>query len=198
MLKRHGRAEIERFVIAIDAAIEEPTAVLVIGGAAAIIHYGAESPTHDIDTFQRISPALQRAAAVASEQTGLEIPVSFAAVADAPYNFEDRLERVTELGLKNLDIYVPERHDLALMKTIRGYEHDIAVIAELHRKQPFDLDTLKTRLRDEMSHVIKDPRSLRINFVLVVDRLFGKSTAGLVRDELEWQGRRGKDRGPTR
>lgn len=198
MFKRHGRANIERFVAALDAAIEEPTAVLVIGGAAAIIHYGAESPTHDIDTFQRLSPALERAAAVAGARTGLDIPVSFAAVADAPYNFEDRLERVTELGLKNLDIYVPERHDLALMKTIRGYEHDIEVIAELHRKRPFDLDILKTRLRDEMSHVIKDPRSLRINFVLVVDRLFGTSTAGLVRDELEWQARRGKDRGPAR
>jgi hypothetical protein len=197
-MQRHGRSDIERFVAAIDAAIEEPTAVLVIGGAAAIIHYGAESPTHDIDTFQRLSPALERAAAVATAQTGLDIPVSFAAVADAPYNFEDRLERVTELGLRNLDIYVPERHDLALMKTVRGYEHDVEVIAELHRKQPFDLDVLKTRLHDEMSHVIKDPRTLRLNFVQVVDRLFGTATARLVRDELDWQARRNKDRGAER
>lgn len=198
MLRRHGRADIERFLTALDAAIDEPTAVLVIGGAAAIIHYGAESPTHDIDTFQRLSPALERAAATAAERTGLDIPVSFAAVADAPHDFEDRLEPVTELGLKKLAIYVPERHDLALMKTVRGYEHDIAVIAELHGKQPFDLGVLKTRFRDEMSHVIKDPRSLRINFVLVVERLYGAETARLVRDELEWQARRGKDRGPTR
>jgi hypothetical protein len=124
--------------------------------------------------------------------------VSFAAVADAPFNFEDRIERAGELGLKNLEIYVPERHDLALMKTIRGYEHDLELIAELHAKHPFDLQTLKMRMRDEMSHVVTDPRRLRLNFILVVDRLFGAESAKLVRDELERGAKRGKDRGPER
>jgi hypothetical protein len=197
-MKRHGRADIERFLVAVDSAMEERAAVLVIGGAAAIIHYGAESPTSDIDTFQRVTPALERAAVAARAETNLDIPVSFAAVADAPYDFEDRLEHVAELNLKNLDIFVPERHDLALMKTIRGYEHDLELIAELHGKQPFDLDTLKQRLREEMSHVVKDPRELRLNFVLVVDRLFGTQTAARVRDELEWDAKRNRDRGPER
>jgi hypothetical protein len=97
------RADIERFLVAVDAAMEERASVLVIGGAAAIIHYGAESPTHDIDTFQRVTPALQRAADTAVK-TNLDIAVPFVAVADAPYNFEDRIERVGELGLQNLDI----------------------------------------------------------------------------------------------
>ncbi len=35
------------------------------------------------------------------EETGLDIPMSQAGVADAPYGFEDRLISYTELNLKN-------------------------------------------------------------------------------------------------
>jgi hypothetical protein len=197
-MKRHGRADIERFLRAVDAALEERASILLIGGAAAMVHYGAERPTHDIDTFQRVSPALERAVAVARARTNLDIPVSFAAVADAPYDFEDRVERVSELQLARLAIYVPERHDLALMKTIRGDEHDLELIAELHAKQPFDLEVLRTRFRNEMSHVIAEPRCLELNFVSVVDRLFGAPTAKLEHDEFLRARRRSRDRGPER
>jgi hypothetical protein len=197
-MKYHGPSDLGRFLQAVDAALEEPARLLVIGGAAAALHYGAKRHTADIDTLQPISPSLERAIAVARRQTKLDIPVSYAAIADAPYDFEDRLQSVRELGLTKLDLYVPERHDLALMKTIRGYEHDLEVIAEMHRKNPLDLETLKTRFAGEMSHVVSDPRKLRLNFVLVVDRLYGADAASRVRDELERSARRGRDRGPDR
>ncbi len=89
---RHPPQELERFVEAIDAALPEPTSILVIGGAAAALAYGATRPTDDIDTFHPLTPVVQKAVEAAQRSTGLTIPVSFAAVADAPYDFEDRFD----------------------------------------------------------------------------------------------------------
>jgi hypothetical protein len=70
----------------------------------------------------------------AKEDTGLQIPLSQAGVADAPYNFEDRLIEYKRLKLKQLIIKIPEIHDFILMKTIRGYVHDFDVIEEISKK----------------------------------------------------------------
>jgi hypothetical protein len=40
---RHPPQELERFVEAIDAALLEPASIIVIGGAAAALAYGATS-----------------------------------------------------------------------------------------------------------------------------------------------------------
>jgi hypothetical protein len=189
--------EIERFVRAIDVALTKPASILVIGGAAAVLGYGATRPTDDIDTFHEVQPEIQRAVEAARAATHLNIPVSFAAVADAPYDFEDRLTPVTGLGLTRLTVVVPERHDLALMKMLRGYQHDIEVIEQIHQRQPLSLDVLRARFGSEMSHVIADPRIVRLNFYLVVERLFGREQAVAVRAELE-RGQRGPSRGPER
>ena len=194
---KHPPTEIERFVRAVDAALTEPASILVIGGAAAVLGYGATRPTDDIDTFHQVQPEIQRAVAAARTATQLNIPVSFAAVADAPYDFEDRLAPVTGLGLTRLTVVVPERHDLALMKMLRGYEHDVEVIEQIHRRQPLSLDVLRSRFSGEMGHVIADPRIVRLNFYLVVERLFGREQAVAVRAELE-PDKRGPSRGPER
>jgi hypothetical protein len=176
---RHPPQELERFVEAIDAALSEPASILVIGGAAAALAYGATRPTDDIDTFHPLTPVVQRAVEAAQCSTGLTIPVSFAAVADAPYDFEDRLIPIRALRLKRLTVVVPERHDLVLMKTLRGYQHDVEVIEQIHRRQP-------------LGHAVADPRRTNLNFVEVVEHLFGRERAEAIRREL------GRTRGPER
>jgi hypothetical protein len=47
---RHRPQELERFVEEIDAALPGPASILVIGGAAAVLAYGATRPTDDIDS----------------------------------------------------------------------------------------------------------------------------------------------------
>jgi hypothetical protein len=173
---RHRPQELERFVEAIDAALPEPASILVIGGAAAALAYGATRPTDDIDTFHPLTPVVQKAVEAAQRSTGLTIPVSFAAVADAPYDFEDRLIPIRELRLKRLTVVVPERHDLVLMKT----------------RQPLVFEVLRSRWTGEMSHVVADPRRANLNFVEVVDHLFGRERAEAIRREL------GRSRGPER
>jgi hypothetical protein len=170
-LRRYRRYEIEQFLTAVDAALSQPARVVIIGGSAAMLRYGVTRATHDIDTWGAVRGDLAAAVERAQRTTGLQVPIAPSGVADPPYDFESRLERVLP-ALPRLEVYVPERHDLVLMKTMRADEHDIQVIVEIHADSPLNLETLVRRFTFEMSGAIGDPRRLRGNFLVVVERLF--------------------------
>lgn len=157
--------------MAVDVALTEAAEVVIIGGTAGVLRYGVNRATHDIDTMNTIREHLAAAAEVARQATGLPVPLQQSGVADAPYEYESRLERVMP-QLARLRVLVPEKHDLVLMKTMRADEHDIDAIAEIHAHSPLDLDTLVQRFRSEMNAAISDPGRLRGNFLAVVERLF--------------------------
>jgi hypothetical protein len=183
-LPRFNRPELERFLIEIDRALTTPGRVVVIGGAAAILQYRATRSTVDIDTYSAGPAGLEDAIRAAWVTTGLEISVQYAAVADAPFNYEDRLVRLASPRLERLEVMVPERHDLALMKVTRGEERDLVVLDEMHALEPFDLETLVTRYLDELTHAMQDPRILRQKFLLFTQRLFGSKVADKTRDRI--------------
>jgi hypothetical protein len=172
-VRAYLKTELERFLRAVDAALDGPVDVILIGGAAAALHYGATRPTRDIDTWNAIHDVLSRAARRARSSTGLEVPLQHSEVADAPSEFEARLERVLA-DLKQLTVFVPERHDLVLMKAVRAYEHDLEVIGEIHARFPLELEILVTRWEAEMSP-IGEPSRARGNFLAVVERIFPAS-----------------------
>jgi hypothetical protein len=180
LLRRYTRAELVTFLKAVDANLTSPADLLIIGGAAATLRYGATSATRDIDTWNDISPLVTRAAQKARAATGLPVPMERATVADAPYHYEDRTLRVA-LRLERLRVSVPERHDLVLMKTVRADRHDIDVILEMHRRRPLGLEILVDRFENEMGHVIKDERQMRLQFRLLIEELFGAEAARNVR-----------------
>ena len=139
-------AELRRFLAAMDRALERPAEVVVIGGAAAAIEYGVASGTRDIDTWTRCHEDL----AVAAERRppddqarGAPCP---SGVADGPHELESRLERALP-RLRRLKVMVPERHDLVLMKVLRGDEHDLQAIEAIHQRSPLDLSILVERTR---------------------------------------------------
>jgi hypothetical protein len=105
--------------------------------------------------------------------------VAQSGVADAPFDFESRLERVLP-HLERLRVFVPEKHDLVLMKAIRGYEHDLEAALQIHANSPLDLETLVGRYQDEMTP-IGDPVPIRGNFLHVVENLFPDSADGVAR-----------------
>ncbi|MCG6927554.1 MAG: hypothetical protein LJF30_19880 [Acidobacteria bacterium] len=181
-MRAYLKAELEQFLEAVDAALDRPAEVVLIGGAAAALHYGATRPTRDIDTWTTIHEELAQAASRARASTGLDVPVQHSGVADAPSNFESRLERVLP-DLAVLVVFVPERHDLVLMKAVRAYEHDLEVIAEIHARFPLELETLAGRFEAEMSP-IGDRIRIRGNFLAVVERIF-PSRVDLVAQRLE-------------
>jgi hypothetical protein len=170
-VRAYTPAELRRFLAAVDRALARPAEVVIIGGAAAAIEYGVASGTRDIDTWTRVHAELAAAAARAREATGLAIPFAQSGVADGPFDFESRLERVLP-RLKRLRASVPERHDLVLMKVLRGDEHDLQAIEAIHRQAPLALSVLVARYREEMGSAIIEPRRLRSQFLVAIERLF--------------------------
>jgi len=182
-VRYYVRAEIERFLRAVDFALKRSATVIVIGGGAAALKYRIDDPTTDIDTFNAIGADLKRAIRAAREATGLAMPFEQSGVADGPYDFEDRLLRAMP-RLVRLTVLVPERHDLALMKTVRGDQADFAKLQAIHDRKPFDLSVLLRRYEEEMGHVVIDPQRLRGNFLALVESLFPEA-APVVEKALE-------------
>ncbi len=83
-MKTFLRQELERFLTAVDEALDQSFEVVVIGGSAAALHYGVARATHDIDTWTTVEATLAAAAEKARVVTGLEVPIQKSGVADAP------------------------------------------------------------------------------------------------------------------
>ena len=165
----------------IDAELDEDTAMVVIGGAAIALKYANRYLTRDLDTATslegKLAAAAKRAQRALQVEDGLSVPppIGAAGVYDAPEGFEERCMRVQIRGLRHLRVYVPERHDLALMKVSRGDERDLVALEAMHRRQSFRLKTLVERY-DEMQFT-GPPRQLLSRFLLLVARLFGDRQA---------------------
>lgn len=179
---RFAATDLRRFLTAVDAHLSGPAAIIVIGGSA-IALYGVPSGTVDIDTWETNLVPLEQAIARARVATSLDIPVVPAAVADVPWDFQDRLQ-VEPGAWARLTVRKLEPHDLALSKAVRGFENDFAAIEALHRIIPLDLDTLVTRYLGEMSHAIGDRTQRDMKFTLMIERLYGEVEAERVEKRL--------------
>jgi hypothetical protein len=169
-MKTYGRDQILRFLAELDALLNEQVGMEIIGGAAALLAYGAQTATKDIDSFAPIDTRILRAAKLATHK----VPLDQAAVTDPPYNYEDRRQPLDLPLLRNLVIVVPEKHDLLLMKAVRSSRHDDEVIQEMHQAEPFDLDTIVTRYNEEMSQVVADHNILDLQVEVLLEKLFGR------------------------
>ena len=163
--------ELRRFLEGVDGALHGKAEVVVIGGAAAAIEYGVATGTRDIDTWTTVQKDLAIAVERARQVTGLAVPFAQSGVADGPADFESRLERALP-HLGRLTVMVPEKHDLVLMKALRGDEHDLQAIEAIHQRAPLDLGILLDRYQGEMGAAIIDPRRLKGHVLTMVERLF--------------------------
>ena len=171
-MKTFGRDQVLAFLVEVDELLDEPVPMEIIGGAAALLAYGARSATKDIDSFANIDERIGRAALL----TAHKIPLDRASVADPPYNYEDR-RQCLDLPFRHLRVWVPERHDLLLMKAVRAARHDEEVIQEMHEAEPFDLEVIVKRYNEEMGQVIGDHRILDQKIQLILEKLFGPQSA---------------------
>jgi hypothetical protein len=67
------------------------------------------------------------------------------------------------------------------MKVLRCDEHDLQAIEAIHRHSPLDASLLVNRYQDEMSSATIDPRRLRAQFLVAVERLFPDQVDGIER-----------------
>jgi hypothetical protein len=180
-MRRLDREQIVRFLRALDSALEEDLKIFVVGGLAAVLNYGATVKTSDMDVFAIVSGSatdLTTAAHVASDITGIVLPIGPASVTDLPWNYEDRLKTVRGLKFKKLTMIVPDKYDLALSKTVRGYEHDMEAIASMHEHHRLSEKTLVKRFEDEIwKSALGDERNFALNMLQLVRLLYGKDRA---------------------
>lgn len=183
-VRRFEAQELRRFLAAVDAHLDGPARMILVGGSAMALGYGVAAGTRDVDTWETDLRRLDGVFAEARTETGLNIPVEPAAVGDVPWEFESRLQRVLP-ELPRLQVFVLEKHDLALSKALRCNEGDLVAIEQLHHLRALDRGTLIARYLDEMGHAIGDRARLDQNIVLVVLRLFGELDAALTDREIK-------------
>lgn len=174
-MKTYSKSEIESFLLAIDSHLTKKFKLIIIGGTAAALAYGAQDYTKDIDTATRIN-AIQKAYEAAKKDTGLDIPMEPVGVADFPYDYEDRLQNYSIEGMKYLIVQVPEKHDLVLMKMIRGQENDLNAAEQIHENEGLSAETLLTRILKELTHVTGDKKRIKDQFLAMFEVLYDEDT----------------------
>lgn len=111
----------------------------------------------------------------------LKVPVDLIVIGGAAAALAYKASKTTteydQINLSFLRLYVPEQHDLALMKIVRGYENDIQTICEIHENMPFCFETLMERFLTEMTHVIGNSNLIRLSFLLTISKLSGDELA---------------------
>jgi hypothetical protein len=83
-MREFGGAEIVTFLRAVDRHAERPFRLVIIGGAAASLHYGAAGGTMDIDTANDVTE-LEKACDAARKETNLDIPFGSVPIAESPW-----------------------------------------------------------------------------------------------------------------
>lgn len=183
-MRKYTAAEIEKFLISIDGFLERKVMVIIIGGTAAALAYKVSKATQDIDTLNSVQ-GLESAYEQAKAATGLEIELGKVSVSDAPYDFEDRLQLYRPEIFKKLIVYVPEVADLILMKTLRGYAHDLEAIEEMVKNENVNSQTLINRYVRELSVAVGDKRKLDLNFLAMIAQCYGDDVAAKAERELK-------------
>jgi hypothetical protein len=167
------KTDIQKLLLKVDEGLTTDVDLILIGGAAAIIGYNIPRKTADADSWNKIVSHLRLAWEDAEAQTGISCPLSHAGVADAP-DFESRLLLYTEIGLKKLNVFVPEAHDLYLMKIMRLLRHDRDDIEALCAQGLIDEGILLQRFKKEMNHVVGQKSKIESNYLLTVFDNFGQ------------------------
>jgi hypothetical protein len=154
-VRKFTTTECEDFFRAIEAELNGACEIVLVGGGAVALRYKGSHATTDLDLWSVAEPRPRKKAAShvgfwdavarAREKSPAPVPVQKATIAEPPYSFEDRLERLSIKGLKKLRVFVPEAHDLVLLKIARGEAHDLDAVEDIHRAAPLDLDTLVSR-----------------------------------------------------
>lgn len=168
--------ELRNFIILLDRELTGRAEV--VGGAAAALHYNAKGGTVDIDAYGSIRHLSQALKRIKVKYPDLRIPFTQSAVAHGPQEMDSCYEAYEESLFTNLKIFIPEVHDLILLKTARCDEKDLSDIKRLAQQREVKAETLLTRFKNEM--LPSNPASdevLLYNYLTVVGILFGQELA---------------------
>ena len=186
MPQRSYRPEdLASFFRLLDHELIRPTRITVIGGAAIGLLYNTSHATTDIDLTPGRDKAFWDAVTRARSRMEDPVPVEAVGIFQPPYSYEERCRPVAIPGLSRLQVFVPELHDLALMKIARGYAHDLQGVADMHAANPLDLETLVARYYQSRTQLIGPPETFKLNVHAAIDSVYGEAAALKVAERLE-------------
>jgi hypothetical protein len=189
-MQRFEARELRRFLKAVDDSLDHGFELWRTGGSAAALGYGVRIATKALDTLDARHRSIAHALEAARQSTGLNVPIDVAATYDAPRDFEERGKIVPIEGLKRLVVKVPEKHDLVLMKMVRGEEPDLEVAEAILSLHGLDKDLLLDRYLNEMDAVIGQREIADLNFLALVFRLYGEGEEREAKARIEARRRR--------
>ena len=162
------------FLGRVDRELAAPSIIFLIGGSAVSIIDPAHS-TSDVDLLSPGSVEFDAAVARLGARGEPVLPIQVVGIAEGPEGLEERAQKIALEGATQLTVLVPERHDLAIMKLARGYEHDLQALEDIHRLHPFEVETLVARY--QATEVVGPRRRFALALLDLVARLFGDDEA---------------------
>jgi len=185
-MNRVPPADLTAFLRLVDAELKSNAKILVIGGAAIALAYGGiRFLTSDIDVASSSGEDLREAVDAATRKSERPIPIRFTEIVIAPYHFESRVVRILD-EFRRLEVRVPERHDLAIMKMARGTEHDLAGVEEIHGDDtPLSRATLVKRFEETLPFYTGPPNNFKWALFSTLERLFPEDDHTDVRKRVE-------------
>lgn len=178
---RFDRSQATLFLRVLDGFLKHDLEIFVIGGMAAMLGYGADVKTADLDvlTIHEGSEAdLRQAMDATAEVTGIKFLLDRATIAELPYNYTDRVKSLRGAKFQKLTVTFPDKYDLVLSKALRAYDHDLDAIHSIHTKHPLAEKTLVRRFETEFwKEATTDPRKFAFNMAMVIRLLYGEKRA---------------------
>ena len=185
-MRRFDRPQAISFLHALDAALKKDLEMFVVGGMAAILGYNASVRTADSDVYaidKGNAADLVQAAQAAREATGIDLTIGAASVAELPYEYEERTKVIRGVRFSKLTVTVPDKYDLVLSKTVRGYPHDLEAIRSIHEHHRCAEKTLAKRFETEIWKIANtNPTTFAQNMVAVMQLLYGTPRATFYRE----------------
>src|SRR5437868_9759911 len=130
-MNRFREEQLKTFFEALDKRLKTPVTIFLIGGGAVLITKHTGRMTKDLDTWMSIPPAVEAVWQDVVRETGINLGIEVASVAEAPLEMEARA--VVMLQYSRLKVMTPSALDLLIMKIPRFSDTDQEDIQALVR-----------------------------------------------------------------
>lgn len=180
-MKWLGRRRLAAILQSVDAQLDRPTRLVLVGGAAVLLLTTEERVTYDIDAmydddFGRVAVAAKAVPALDINARSDPFEICL------PEDWRDRLVQHAQSSLSLLRVFTPAAEDLAVMKVFRFAPKDADDIARLAAQPGFDRQRFRAGFENAVRATIGEPRWHAQSFEMIWSRLYPGEPVS--RDEL--------------
>ncbi len=175
-----------RMVMAqLDGLVNDPVELLLVGGAAVLVHSPDGVATRDLDALPTESLQTLLTALASHPEVAATVDLNTASAGFETYlpeDWEDRIERSEDFSTAHISVFTPSSEDLAVMKLFRYVAKDAEDIARLAATELFNAASFKTLFLTVLTTAIGQPRLHAQSFSLVWNELYPDNPVDI--DEL--------------